>query len=444
MFTTRNGELFAGEIPISQLVARFGEPLYIYDAEVITRQYERLREALPDRFEIFYSMKANPNLSVVACLEPLTNGLEVSSLRELYVGQRAGFSPDRMIFVGPSKSREELRAAISAGIFVVVESEQELMLIDRLAADAGRTVDVALRINPAFDSAGSKLKMGGTAGQFGIDEELIEPVIQRAKQLTAARLQGIHAYLGTRILNHEVAARNTQQVLELARRLQDATGLDMRFIDVGGGLGIAYFADEHDFEIDRFRDEVAAFFPPYEAAFPRARFAMESGRFLVADAGIYVTRVRYVKESRGTRIVLTSGGMNHHQATTSLGALVKTHFPMEIVNRMSAEKMQDVRVCGPLCTPADVLGKKVRMVDVQPGDLLGVLRSGAYGLTASPFRFLSHDHPAEVLVYGDEAFLIRSFSSVEQILDNQVLVSAETYRPRGARREPAELLMGGD
>jgi diaminopimelate decarboxylase len=429
MIVPQGDTLFIGDLPVTELVERYGEPLYIYDVEVMENQCKKLRSALPDRFEIFYSMKANPNVSVVAALSPWVNGLEVSSMRELYVGLFAGFSPDRIIFVGPSKSEDELREAVSKQIYcIVAESEEEVFLVDRISRELGRTTNVVLRINPAFDAAGSKLKMGGSARQFGIDEEGIEAVINRVKSLAHARLSGIHIYLGTRILDHEVAWKNTKYILELAQRLQEATGLEMRLIDVGGGLGVSYFTGEHDFDIDGFREDFNSFFPEYSKSCPNARFIMETGRYLVAESGVYVTRVRYVKNSRGQKFLLTSGGMNHHQATTSIGTLVKNHFPIEIVNKMSQEKVHDGNVCGPLCTPADVLGKSVKMVDVKAGDLLGILKSGAYGLTASPIKFLSHDHPIEVLVYKGQSFVIRKESTVDQILDNQVLIPAHDYQ----------------
>lgn len=431
MIVPQGDTLFIGDLPMTELAKEYGEPLYIYDVEVIEKQCEKLRSALPPRFEIFYSMKANPNVSIVAALSQWVDGLEVSSMRELYVGLAAGFSAERIIFVGPSKSEDELREAVSKQIYcIVAESEEEVFLVDRISRAMGQITNVALRINPAFDAAGSKLKMGGSARQFGIDEEGIETVINRVKALANANVIGIHIYLGTRILDHEVAWKNTKYILELAQRLQETTGLEMRMIDVGGGLGVSYFTGEHDFDIDAFREDFKSFFPEYSKSCPNARFIMETGRYLVADSGVYVTRVRYVKSSRGQKFLLTSGGMNHHQATTSIGTLVKNHFPIEIVNKMSHEKVQDGNVCGPLCTPADVLGKSVKMADAEPGDLLGILKSGAYGLTASPIKFLSHDHPMEVLVYKGQSFIIRKQSTVDQILDNQVLVAAHDYQSR--------------
>ena len=424
MISTKGDELHVGYISVSELVKKYGEPFYVYDGEVIEGQYNKVRAAVPAEVQVFYSMKANPNVSVVAALSNLAQGAEVSSLRELYVARQAGFTPDRIIFVGPSKTEEEIREAISLQIrCLIVESEHELLLADQIAGEMNSTIKVALRVNPAFDAAGSKLKMGGSARQFGIDEEIIADVLRRSAVLQHAQVIGIQVYLGTRILDFEVAWKNTKYVLELGRRLQQETGVEMRLIDFGGGLGVAYFTGEHSFDIEQFGKEFRAFFAEYRETMPRAEFIMELGRYLVAESGIYVSKVQYVKKSRGQKFVLVTGGMNHHQATTSIGTLVKNHFPIEILNKMNAEKTEDVSVCGPLCTPTDVLGKSVKMTEVVPGDLLGILKSGAYGLTASPIKFLSHDHPMEVMVYRGSDFLIRKRSSVEKILDDQVLVS---------------------
>jgi diaminopimelate decarboxylase len=433
MICAQGDELYVGGISVSELVRKYGEPFYVYDGEVIERQYNKVRAAVPAEVQVYYSMKANPNASIVAALGHLAQGAEISSLRELYVAQQAGFTPDRIIFVGPSKTEAEIREAIARQIrCLIVESEHELLLADQIAGEMNCTIDVALRINPAFDAAGSKLKMGGSARQFGIDEEVIVDVFRKASLLQNARVIGIQVYLGTRILDYGVAWKNTRYVLELGRRLQEETGVEMRLIDFGGGLGIPYFTGEHDFDIEQFGNEFRAYFAQYRETMPRTQFIMELGRYLVAESGVYVSRVQYVKKSRGQKFVLVTGGMNHHQATTSIGTLVKNHFPIEILNKMTAEKIEDVSVCGPLCTPTDVLGKSVKMADVVPGDLIGILRSGAYGLTASPIKFLSHDQPMEILVYRGSDYLIRRRSSVEKILDDQVLVSL--------RREAASAL----
>jgi diaminopimelate decarboxylase len=422
MIIAKGNELHISQFPITSLVEKYGEPMYIYDAEVIERQYHRIRAAMPEQVEIFYSVKANPNISIVAFLSHLAQGAEVSSLRELYVARSAGIAPQRILFVGPSKSEIELREALDQGVFcIVVESTQELELVDQLADEMDRPCNVLLRINPAFDAAGSKLKMGGSARQFGMDEEGIEEMFRKAASLKCAQVSGIHVYVGTRILDHEVAWKNCQYALELGRRLQEKTGVAIRVIDFGGGLGVPYFGGEHELDVEEFGRKFRSYFSEYQRTMPETRFIMELGRFLVAESGIYISKVRYTKKSRGQKFALVGGGMNHHQATTSIGTLIKDHFPIEILNKMALPKNDKVTVCGPLCTPTDVLGKSVQMVEVEPGDLLGILKSGAYGLTASPVKFLSHDHPIEVMVYRGMDYLIRQASAVSDILQHQLL-----------------------
>jgi diaminopimelate decarboxylase len=422
MIQVVGNELQIGDIPISSLVEKYGEPIYIYDAEVIERQFQRIRASLPEQVEVLYSMKANPNISILYFLKELAQGVEVSSLRELYVARQAGFSADRILFVGPSKSENEIREAIADGIFcLAVESEREMLLADEIAAGMGRKIDLAIRINPSIDVAGPKLKMGGGSRQFGIDEEGIEGLFAKAVSLKHARFMGIHVYLGTRILDYRVALKNTIYSLELGKRLSESIGVEMKMIDFGGGLGVPYFIGEDELDLDGFGRGLREVLSEYRKSMPHTRLVMELGRYLIAESGVYVTRVRFVKKSRGQTFVLVGGGMNHHQATTSIGALVKNHFPIEILNKMDLPKDQTVNVCGPLCTPGDVLGKSVKMVEVAPGDLLGVMRSGAYGLTASPVGFLSHGSPAEVMVYRGNDSLVRKQSAVEDILNDQRL-----------------------
>lgn len=419
-----------GEVSVNSLVAEFGEPLYVYDAAVLISQYRKLRRALPGAVDIMYSMKANPCAAIVSYLGDHVSGIEVSSIREMYAAEAAGVLPERMIFVGPAKSEEELRFAVVKQIgCIVAESEDELHAIEQIANTESLRINVALRINPFFDSAGARLKMSGAPRQFGVDEEAADRILKGIAGFRAASLVGIHVYVGTRILDYRVVIHNTREVLELAARLQNSLGRVFSLIDFGGGLGVPYSATEDEFDIESFAQEMKPLIAWAEATFPHARFLLESGRYLVADAGVYLTRVRYVKESRGQKFALVSGGMNHHMATTSAGSLVKTHFPIEAVSRVSEPKTERITICGPLCTPSDVLAKAVSLPDLRPGDLLGILRSGAYGATASPLEFLSHGRPAELLVEGGRAHLIRRSSSIESILDNQLIPTFHQHVP---------------
>jgi diaminopimelate decarboxylase len=430
MFRPKNGILHIGGISVCKLAEKYPGPFYVYDGDAIELQMARIKSLLAEGVEVIYSIKANPNASIVALLSTVADGVDISSLREMQVALLAGFTPAQIFFVGPCKSQEEIEAAIRTGIgCLVVESKEELLAAERIAGRLARPVNVALRLNPAFDATGPRLKMGGAATQFGIDEEQAGDVIAACKSLSNVHITGLHAYVGTRILDWPVAVRNTKEILDLALRIQDAHGLELKLVDVGGGLGVPYFPGEESFDFERFAAEVNPVFCRFQALMPGVRLVMELGRFVVAEAGVYVSQVRYIKTSRGKKYVLVSGGMNHHQATTAISSIVKSHFPIKVLNKIDAPALSPVAVCGPLCTPNDVLGRLVELPDVEVGDLIGIMNSGAYGMTASPLEFLSHSWPNEVLIYDGVDHLVRRSPTLEESLQLQPLVRVKSQVP---------------
>ncbi|SEC67829.1 type III PLP-dependent enzyme [Streptomyces sp. PAN_FS17] len=411
---------------ITELAEQYGTPLYLYDGAEITTRFHGLRGRLHPALEVFYSLKANPNISVCALLHRCGARAEVSSLTELVTARRAGVDPRDIIFLGPGKSRTELAACLDEDIHAIVcESLDELALIDEVAREKFVTARVALRVNPSFSVKGSGLTMGGKPRQFGIDEEqLLAEGPELASRYPAVRLMGVQVYLGTRILGEDTVVENTRRILDLAERVSGHLGFPLETVDVGGGLGIAYFDNEKDLDLD----ELAAGLNPVVDAFavrhPDTRMIMELGRFLVAASGTYVTRVRYTKQSMGENFAVTDGGTNHHMAAVGIGSYVKRNFPIAALERLDAPATESWHITGPLCTPNDVIGKKVPMPPLEAGELIGVQRSGAYGPTASPVHFLSHGYPAEVLVLDGRAHLIRERDDVEVMLGRQRLYDA--------------------
>ncbi|MFJ4591153.1 type III PLP-dependent enzyme [Kitasatospora sp. NPDC088861] len=411
---------------ITELAEDFGTPLYLYDGEEITTRFQGLREALHPALEVFYSLKANPNISVCALLHSLGSRAEVSSLTELVTARRAGVEPRDIIFLGPGKSRGEVAACLDEDIHAIVcESIGELDLIDEVARERGITARVALRVNPSFSVKGSGLTMGGKPRQFGTDEELL---LAEGKDLAGRypniRLMGVQVYLGTRILIEESVVENTRRILELAERLSTELGFPLETVDVGGGLGIAYFDNEKDLDVAELTAGLNPLIADFRTRHPDTRMIMELGRFLVAASGTYVTRVRYTKTSMGENFAVTDGGTNHHMAAVGIGSYVKRNFPMAALERLDEPATEPWHITGPLCTPNDVIGKKVPMPALRAGELIGVQRSGAYGPTASPVHFLSHGYPAEVLVLDGRAHLIRERDDVEAMLGRQRLYAA--------------------
>ncbi|WP_327178530.1 diaminopimelate decarboxylase [Streptomyces sp. NBC_01335] len=412
-------------LPVSGIAEEFGTPLFVYDAQSIGDDYRRLRDGLRPSVDIFYSLKANPNISVSACLRSLGAGAEVSSEAELFTALRAGFAPEDIIFLGPGKTARELAACVRAGIRAVVcESFGELRRLDRVAAlsDRAARVPVMLRVNPPVPTSGSGLAMGGKPRQFGMDADLLRGSRAELASLRHLRVTGIHAYLGTRFLRHEDVVHNTRAVLAVAGRLSEDLGIPLGTVDFGGGIGVAYFEHEKDPDLGALVDGINDAVDDFARTHPGCRFILEAGRHLTAASGTYVVRVLDVKESMGETFVVADGGTNHHMAAVGVGSFVRRNFPLGVLDHRGEPSTMRCTVTGPLCTPADVLAKNVTLAAVRPGDLLGVGRSGAYGPSASPGRFLSHGYPAEVLVHDGKAHLVRRRDTLDDLLDPQTLV----------------------
>jgi diaminopimelate decarboxylase len=421
-------EVHVQGIPVSALADRFGTPLFVYDTEILGSTFRALREQLPDEIEIFYSLKANPNISVCAFLGALGAGAEVSSYTELLTALRAGVAPGDIIFLGPGKDERDLLACIDAGIHAVVcESLEELRLLDGLLEHGGHgDFPAMLRVNPAFAAKGSGLAMGGKPRQFGIDEGTVRRSKEQLAALKHVQVIGLHAYMGTRILDAADVVHNTRSILATAEDLAGELGIPLHTVDVGGGLGVAYFDGESDPDLQVLGTGVRDAVTPFARRHPGCRLITELGRYLTARAGLYMVRSRYVKESMGEWFVVADGGTNHHMAAVGIGSFVKRNFPVRHLSRPGRPVGRRYSLTGPLCTPGDVVAKKVPLPDVRPGDLLGVDCSGAYGPTASPGLFLSHGFPAEVMVHRGEAHLVRERDTPEDLLDRQHLADLST------------------
>ncbi|MFI5843730.1 type III PLP-dependent enzyme [Catenuloplanes sp. NPDC051500] len=414
-------ELTVQGIPVSDLAQRYGTPLYVYDGDVLRATFTGLRDLLDPHVDVFYSAKANPNMSLCGVLRSLGAGMEVSSLAELMVAQRVGVDPADIIFLGPGKTVAELRACVDLGIHAVVcESLDELRMLDSIAPESG--MSVLLRVNPSFSSKGSRLAMGGKPRQFGIDEEILLSAGPLLRQLRRVRVIGFHAYLGTRILDAADIVSNTQGVLDVAERLSAELDIPLATVDFGGGFGVPYFDNENPLDLAAttagINDAVARF----RRRHPDCRLITELGRYLAGWCGTYVVRAQYVKQSRGEWFVVADGGTNHHMAAVGIGSFVKRNFPIRSLTHYDAPADRQYTVTGPLCTPNDVVGAKVKLPEIRPGDLIGVQRSGAYGPSASPVLFLSHGHPAEVLVLDGTPHLVRRRDTAADLLDRQELL----------------------
>jgi diaminopimelate decarboxylase len=404
-------ELVVGGVGVSELARVYGTPLFAYDAGVMRRNYRQLRQAVSGFAEVYYSIKANPNTAVASLFVEEGAGLEIASGAEFLRARAAGCAPARILFAGPAKSPDELALTIEAGIGEIhLESLEEIEHVGRIAARLERTVTVAVRVNPVSAARGGAMQMGGRPAPFGFDEETLEDALAAVAAHPQLRVSGVHVFAGTQILDAGVLLDQWSHSISVAARVARQLGRPLETLDLGGGLGIPYYAGDKRLDLDR----VARGVPALRAALAadpllrETRVILEPGRFLAGSGGVYVMAVRAVKMSRGTRFVVCDGGMHHHLAASgNLGQVVKRDYPIVAATRLDETDCAPSHLVGPLCTPLDTLGRNTPLPRLREGDLVAVLQSGAYGLTASPSGFLSHPTPAEVLVENGRHKLIR-------------------------------------
>jgi diaminopimelate decarboxylase len=396
----RDNELEIGGIPVSRLAQRVGAtPFYAYDRHSITARVHELRVALPGDVHLHYAIKANPMPAVVQHLATLVDGFDVASGGELKTVLDTSMPPSHISFAGPGKREQELRQAVASGIVLNVESARELERIAAIAAEMRLRPRVALRVNPDFELKSSGMKMGGGAKQFGIDAEAVPGVLTAMRKLRV-EFFGFHIFSGSQNLRAESIAEAQQKTFALARRLAADAPDPVRLLNLGGGFGIPYFPGEQPLDLDAVGANLATLMPDARRDFPEAEFVVELGRYLIGEAGVYVARVIERKESRGEVFLVTDGGLHQHLAASgNFGQVIRKNYPVLVGNRVEADGPASAATAvGPLCTPLDVLGDRMDLGHAREGDLIVVLQSGAYGLTASPTAFLGHPAPVEVLI----------------------------------------------
>jgi diaminopimelate decarboxylase len=389
-----------GGQPLTEVARAVGRtPFYAYDRAVINDRVAALRAALPPDVHLHYAIKANPMPEVVNHLAALTDGLDVASAGELRVALATGISPGNISFAGPGKSATDLNAAIASGVIINIESVGEMQRIATLAEASGTRPRVAIRVNPDFELKSAGMKMGSGPKPFGIDAEQVPAVLQSMAALPLDFI-GFHIFSGSQNLRAQAIIEAQTRTFELAFRLSQSAPAPVRWLNIGGGLGVPYFPGEAHLDLTPIADNLAALVAAANARLPGVEIVLELGRYLVAEAGVYVCEIVDRKVSRGEAFLVTNGGLHHHLAASgNFGQVVRKNYPLCLGNRVEGDAYEEVNVVGPLCTPLDVLGHRVTLpAGAAPGDLIVVFQSGAYGFTASPLNFLNHPYPGEILV----------------------------------------------
>ena len=393
------------------LAQRFGTPLYVYDAASFERQRQLLEECLPAGIRIFYAMKANPLRSLVQQFVRTGCGVEVASEGELAAALEAGASPNDIIYTCPGKTREGLALAVGAKVACInLESVEEAEEANLIAGQLGLKIQVSLRINPLSVASRGGLIMSGCTTQFGVDEEHAIEVFQfLRRRCENLRPVGIHVFSGTQILRAQAIVEDAHQTFELACRLSQECGFPLRFIDLGGGFGVPYADATESLDLMVLRQGYFRVWEQYRDRVGTARVLVEAGRFLVSGGGLFLTSVLARKESRGKVFVVCDGGYAHHPASSYIARTARNRHSVKLVRGSAAE--ETVTIAGPSGTPVDIIARDVALGRTSRGDLLAVEMSGAYGYTNSCQLFYSGPSPAEVLIQGNEALLLRQRGS---------------------------------
>jgi diaminopimelate decarboxylase len=387
---------------IRRIVKYTQTPFYLYDSKVIKQKYYQLYSSLPEKFEIFYAIKANPHTAIVTELSKIGAGADVASEGELKIALRSGIKPEKISFAGPGKIKEDLRAAVEKGICSIsLESEEEAVILDNLSRKIKKNINVSIRVNPREGSLKAGLRMGGGSQQFGVDEVLVPGLIDKIKKSRNLNFFGIHMHTGSQILSEEIVASNIEYLLNFCAGIQKDKNIKIKLINFGGGLGIPYYSNQKPLDIGRMSALIDEAIKKTKAQerFKEARFILEPGRFLVGESGLYVTKVLYKKRSAGKTILIVDGGMHQNLAAAGLlGEGIKRNRIITVIQKRPIRNSESVTIAGCLCTPLDVLARDIRLPVCLPGDHLCITCSGAYSYTASPLKFLSHPYPKEMII----------------------------------------------
>lgn len=399
-FGNAGEELLVGGVPLGRLAARVGStPFFAYDRAGVTRAVGALRAGLGDAVELGYAVKANPMPALVGHLAGLVDWLDVASAGELAVALDTGKSPDRVSFAGPGKTDAELSVAVAAGVLIELESAREAVRVVRVGEGLGIRPRVAVRVNPDFAVQGSGMRMGGGPQQFGVDAEEVPHLLVLLADLDLA-VEGFHLFAGSQNLHPDLLRQAQEHTVDLLLALAERLPAPLRYLNLGGGLGIPYAERDRPLDPAEVGGTLARLVE--ERVRPRqpdAHVVLELGRFLVGESGVYVTRVVDRKVSRGRTYLVVDGGLHHQLAATgNLGQVIRRNYPIAVGTRLGGGEVETVDVVGCLCTPLDVLGHEVELPVADVGDLVVLFQAGAYGRTASPQQFLGHPAPAEVLV----------------------------------------------
>ena len=415
-FQYRNGELYCEDVPLSELVSRYGTPLYVYSHATFERHFHVFDKAFAEVPHLTcYAVKANSNQALLSLVAGWGGGMDVVSGGELYRALAAGVKPGKIVYAGVGKTVAEIEQALQAAILMFnVESLEELVRIDATAARLGVRAPVAFRVNPAIDPMTHKyIATGLRESKFGIEAESVIESYRDALAMQHIEVVGIHAHIGSQITQTGPFREAMEKLSDIIRQVREL-GADLRYVDIGGGLGITYDEEEPPTP-DAFAAELLPFFKEWGCT-----IVTEPGRVIVGNIGSLLTRVLYRKESGVKKFLVVDAGMNDLMRPSLYGSY---HGIRPLRQREISAAREKMDVVGPICESGDFLAKDRELPDISAGEYLEVGSAGAYGFTMAS-NYNSRPRPAEILVRGASHFVIRERETNEDLVRGEKVPSS--------------------
>jgi len=412
-FKFKNGELHCEDVRVAAVAESVGTPFYLYSHNTLVDHFTKIQRAFaPVDPIICFAMKSNDNLAVLKTLVNHGAGFDIVSGGELRKALKVGGNPGKMVFASVGKTEEEIRWAIEAGILLFnVESVPELEEIDRIAGTMDRKIDVALRINPDVEAATHDFITTGTLkNKFGVDLKSTRRILKQGQRYPNIKINGLHIHIGSQIVSKTPFINALQRVITFLDELR-AEGVCLEYLDIGGGMGIIY----KDEQPQSAADFAAAILPYLKKT--GLKIIMEPGRFICGNAGIFVTRVLYLKDNGVKNFVIVDGGMND----LIRPSLYNAYHEVVPVKKTSARKIK-VDVVGPICESGDFFAKDRMLPKVKKGDLLAVMSAGAYGFVMSS-NYNVRGRVPEVMVKGGQFEITKQRETFEDLLRGETVPS---------------------
>lgn len=394
-----DGQLAIGGVVAEDIVAEAGgTPVFAYDNNIVGSQIAQLKAAMPDGLAIYYSVSANPYEELLRFLGRYVDGFRIVSRGELDRLKKAELAGIPMTFAGPGKRDDELDAGIAAGAVISVESEGEAMRAILSGERIGKRPRLAVRVNPPFTMEDGKVSMGARPSPFGVDAARVPALVEGLIE-AGVDWRGLHVFTAAQCLDDSALIEAHKAILVCAGEIAEALNAPIPELNLGGGFDVPCFDGEQPLDIYRLSKALHETLRDGPELLATTRLSLELGRWLVAEAGVYLTRILDRTQSCGETFLTTDGGGHHLlRATGCLLERGRGNYPIAVASRFEAPRDEQVTVTGCLATPNDVLGSEVMLPHAEPGDLIAVFTAGAYGLTASPQAWESRPHAREILV----------------------------------------------